>query len=181
MKTIFLLLSFSLSLGAFAEKSFDVAERNRGKCNITNYKNFINNLSFCNFSGTNLPEEGLTDLRAKELRHTNLAYAVMAGVDASGVDFTNANLQGVDLRDTKVDGALFQNANLKYADLRGLPLRNMSLAGKGWWGFGSKQPQFEMFDAELENTKVTQEQADYLDSIGIDGYVVVSDKGSGGE
>ena len=48
----------------------------------------------------------------------DLSYADLAGMDLSGVDFTNAILMGADLGGADLSGAVFVEANLSGADLR---------------------------------------------------------------
>ena len=57
----------------------------------------------------------------------DLSYADLAGMDLSGVDFTNAILMGADLGGPDLSGAVFVEANLSGADLRRANLEGAQL------------------------------------------------------
>lgn len=88
-------------------------------------------LSGTNLTGVNFQERDLstTDLSNTDLRRAMLAGSILRGANLAGANFTDAELQGQDLRDAKLLGAVMHHTNLSNADLSGSDLRRTSLNG----------------------------------------------------
>ena len=103
------------------------------------------------------------NIRAKirfkmSLEGFNLKQRNLQGRDLSNMNLASARLQYASLRDTDLTNAYFVEANLYMADLRGAKLEGTNF-----------------YQANLYGAKVTKEQAEYLSSQGLSGFVVVEE------
>ena len=81
----------------------------------------------------------------------------LRGADLTREILNFANLSQADLRNAKVTNAMFHKADLSKADIRG----------------ANFEEAYNLSGVNLNGTKVTQKQADYLKSEGHSGFVVV--------
>ena len=101
------------------------------------------------------------NLKMANLQHMDLQNEYLGWMDLRGADLREADLQWAILRDADLRGANLEGAKLQWADLERADLRGVNLTGVNF--------QF----AKLKRAQVTPEQAKYLKSQGLSGFVVV--------
>ena len=170
MKAITVLLSFMFvsSCVTSGVKNRSVASES---CNIENYLDFINkegvhscNLQGADFYFANLPGVNLQGANLKDATFTfaNLQEVNLKEANLDSTGFGSADLRGADLR-----GAIFQWTYFQQADLRGADLRGTRLSGAVLQNTKGRSR------ANLNNAKVTKDQAENLKSRGFSGFVIV--------
>ena len=147
MKIILFLLS--ISLGSFANAA--TGYYNENPCDIESYKDFIDRQGIyqCDLRGA--------DLKEQDLSGANLIGADLREADLSNVDLSNADLRGAIFfkihRSDVVTAVLYKIGitTLDHIDFQETIFKNTNLSG----------------------AKVTEEQAGYLEHIGLSGFVIV--------
>ena len=175
MKTILILLSLIFCLCRYAvsglpscEKTWAIKHPIKKPPLMITAKIFLKlNLAGEDLREMDLQREALRgmNLRVANLWKADLRNAKLQDTDMLGVTLIRANLKKANfsraiLRSADFREAIFQDTILRGADLRNADLRETNLQ------------EVDLFGANLQGTKVTKEQAEYLTAQGFSGFVV---------
>ena len=158
MKTLFTLLSLSLGSFTYADVFyFGFSERQplpENPCNTETYKDFINKpgVHLCNLQDA--------DLSGKMLSEANFKGANFRNADLSNADLSNADLRGA---------LLYIHTESKSLTLYGKTIRGV-LANIGIIEEYSKEANLQ--NTNINGAIVTLSQAEYLEHIGLSGFIV---------